>query len=179
VPDAWDTSVASRIAAGERHAALLAAHRREDIFVALPAPTIQEIVRGLATPAQHHARARLKLRWFGHLFRDPLTIVVPFDRPAAELAGHLLARLPHPPSRNHRRAGTRAQQRAAWALDVQIAACAFAGGYGVLTENVEDFALLRDAIGELLPGVPPLAVSDALELARPVRQPSTRMIGTS
>jgi predicted nucleic acid-binding protein len=175
VPDAWDTSVASRIAADERHAPLLAAHRRAGIPVALPAPTIQEIVRGLATPAEHRARARRKLRWFGHLFRDPLTIVIPFDRRAGELAGRLLARHPHPPSRNHRRAGTRAQHRAAWALDVQIAACAFAGGYDVLTENVEDFALLREAIGELLPGVPPLVVRDARATERePVPAPAPR-----
>jgi hypothetical protein len=31
----------------------------------------------------------------------------------------------------------------------------------VLTENVDDFAVLRDAIAELLPHVPPLAVADA------------------
>jgi predicted nucleic acid-binding protein len=94
------------------------------------------------------------------LLHHPLTIVVPLDRPAAELAGRLIARHPHPPTRNHRRGGTRAQQRAAWALDVQIAACAFAGGYGLLTENVEDFALLRDALAELLPDARPLAVTD-------------------
>ncbi|HEX7291762.1 MAG TPA: hypothetical protein VF250_11615 [Conexibacter sp.] len=161
MPDAWDTSVASRIAVDERHAPLLARHLRDDLPIALPAPTIQEIVRGLATPAEHHVRARRKLRWFGGLFRDPLTVVIPFDRPAADLAGRLLARHPHPPTRNHRRHGTRAQQRAAWALDVQIAACAFAGGYGVLTENVDDFAALRDAIAELLPDVPSLELTDA------------------
>lgn len=161
MPDAWDTSVASRVAVGERHAPLLDAHLRGGVPLALPAPTVQEIVRGLATPARHQIRARRKLRWFAHLFRDPLTIVVPFDHRGAELAGHLLARHPHPPTRNHRRHGTRAQQRAAWALDVQIAACAFAGGYGLLTENVDDFADLRDAIAELLPETPPLAVSDA------------------
>lgn len=109
----------------------------------------------------HHERTRRKLRWFGGLFRDPLTIVVPFDRRAAELAGQLLARHPHPPTGNHRRDGTRAQQRAAWVLDVQIAACSYAGGYGVLTENVGDFAVLRDAISRLLPGVAPLTIVDA------------------
>ena len=161
MPDAWDTSVASRIAAGERHAPLLATHQRQGIPVALPAPTIQEIVRGLVAPAMNREPARRKLRWFGGLFRDPLTIVVSFDRKAAVITGQLLARHPHPPTHNHRRRGTRAQQRAAWALDVQIAACAFAGGYGVLTENVDDFALLRDAIAALLPNVRPLSVSDA------------------
>lgn len=161
MPDAWDTSVASRIAGDDRHAPLLAAHSGAGVPIAIPAPTIQEIVRGLVMPAATQARAQRKLRWFAHLFRDPLTIVVPFDRRAAELAGRLTARHPHPPTRSLRRGGTRAQQRAAWALDVQIAACAFAGGYGVLTENVDDFAILRDAIAELLPDTAPLTVSDA------------------
>jgi predicted nucleic acid-binding protein len=138
---------------------LLATHWRDGIPIALPTPTIQEIVRGLAAPAIPQ-ESRRKLRWFGELFRDPLTVVIPFDRRAAELSGRLLARHPHPPTRDHRRHGTRAQQRAAWALDVQIATCAFAGGYGVLTENVDDFAVLRDAIAELLPDVPPLAVTN-------------------
>jgi predicted nucleic acid-binding protein len=87
--------------------------------------------------------------------------VIPFDDASATLAGRLLAQLPHRPTGERRHEGTRARQRAAWALDVQIAACAFAAGYGVLTENVDDFAALRAAIAELLPDVPPLAVSDA------------------
>ena len=161
MPDVWDTSVASRVHGHSRHAPLLATHWRDGIPVALPTPTIQEIVRGLSAPARQYERTRRKLRWFGGLFRDPLTIVVPFDRRAAELAGHLLARHSHPPTVNHRRDGTRAQQRAAWVLDAQIAACAYAGGYGVLTENVADFAVLRDAIAELLPDVPALRVTDA------------------
>lgn len=169
MPDAWDTSVASRVHVGERHAHLLTTYLQEGIPVPLPAPTIQEIVRGLATPAAHDRRATRKLRWFGALFHDPLVDVVPLNGFAAELAGRLLARHRHPPALNHRRHGTRAQQRAAWALDVQIAACAFAGGYGVLTENVADFALLRDAIAELLPDVTPLVVTDvrATAPARP------------
>lgn len=161
MPDAWDTSVASRAHAGERHAALLEAHRRAGAIVPIPAPTVQELVRGLTAPTVDPERARPKLRWFRALFGHQLTVVVPFDRRAAELAGRLLARHPHPPTCNHRRHGTRAQQRAAWALDVQIAACAFAGGYGVLTENVEDFGLLRDAIAAMLPKTPPLTVRDA------------------
>ena len=159
MPDAWDTSVASRVHGRSRHAQLLAAHRRHEIPIALPAPVIQEVVRGLGGLRNEHDRS--VLRWFSRLFRDELTEVIRFDRRAAELSGRLLARHPHPPTRNHRRQGTRAQQRAAWALDVQIAACAFAGGYGLLTENVDDFGVLRHAIAELLPDAPPLAVADA------------------
>ena len=99
--------------------------------------------------------------WLSALIAHSLIRIVPFAATSAVLAGRLLALHPHPPTRNHRRHGTRAQQRAAWALDIQIAACAYAGGYGVLTENVDDFAVLGDAIAELLPEAPPLAVTDA------------------
>ena len=67
MPDAWDTSVASRVHRSERHAA--AARQRTgdgDRRSSLPAPTIQEIVRGLAR-AGSTATRRAKLRWFGAL----------------------------------------------------------------------------------------------------------------
>ncbi|HEX4805431.1 MAG TPA: hypothetical protein VFU94_05985 [Conexibacter sp.] len=161
MPDAWDTSVLSRTHEHGRYASLLTTHRREALLVPLPAPAIQELVRGLSAPHLPREPAQSRLRWFAALIEDPLAQVVAFGSVAAQLSGWLLAQLPHPPTRNHRRHGTRAQQRAAWALDVQIAACAFAGGYGVLTENVDDFGLLRDAMASLLPEAPPLAVTDA------------------
>lgn len=159
--DAWDTSVLSRTHEHGRHASLLAIHRRDAIIVPLPAPAIQELVRGLSAPHLPRDPAQARLRWFADLIEDPLAHVIAFGSVAAQLSGWLLAQIPHPPTRNHRRHGTRAQQRAAWALDVQIAACAFAGGYGVLTENVDDFALLRDAMAAVLLDIPPLAVTDA------------------
>jgi predicted nucleic acid-binding protein len=158
VPDAWDTSVASR--AGARHAALLEHHLATETPIALPAPTVQEMARGLQLRAVR-GNADPGFEWLGALVAHSLVRIVPFAMTSAVLAGRLLALHPHPPTRDHRRRGTRAQQRAAWALDIQIAACAFAGGYGILTENVEDFEQLRDAIGAMLPGTPPLAVSDA------------------
>jgi len=163
VPDAWDTSVASRV--GARHAALLRHHIATETPIALPAPTVQEMARGLQLRALRGDADR-GFDWLRTLMEHTLVRVVPFAGAGAVLAGRLLARHPHPPTRNHRRHGTRGQQRAAWALDVQIAACAFAGGYGILTENVDDFAALRDAIAELVPEVPPLAVADANSNAR-------------
>lgn len=157
MPDAWDTSVASR--AGARHAALLQHHLTTETPIALPAPTVQEMARGLQLRTVRGSQDR-GFEWLGTLVAHSLVRIVPFAMTSAVLAGRLLALHPHPPTRNHRRHGTRAQQRAAWALDVQIAACAFAGGYGLLTENVEDFGVLRDAITELLPDTRPLAVTD-------------------
>lgn len=161
MPDAWDTSVLSRTHEHGRYASLLVTHRRDALVVPLPAPAIQELVRGLSAPHLPRDPARSRLRWFAELIEDPLAQVIAFGSVAAQLSRWLLAQIPHPPTPNRRRHGTRAQQRAAWALDVQIAACAFGGGYGVLTENVDDFAVLRHAMSRLLPDAPPLAVSDA------------------
>ena len=165
MPDAWDTSVASRIHAGGRHVPLLQDHVRTQTPVALPAPAVQEVVRGLEIQIDRHAGFATRLMAFAGLLADPLVRVLPLDDAGAVLAGRLLALLPHPPTGRRRRHGTRAQQRAAWALDVQIASCAFTRGYGVLTENVADFTVLRDAIAQVTPGVPPLAVTDARALA--------------
>lgn len=165
MPDAWDTSVASRAHGTARHADLLAAHLLARRPIAVPAPVVQEIVLGLHAHLPHDEGFHVSADWFAAFLAHSLVRVVPFGRAGGFLAGRLLARLPHPPTHNHRRQGNRSRQRAAWALDVQIAACAFAGGYGVLTENVEDFAVLRDAIEELVPDVPPLVVTDAREPA--------------
>jgi predicted nucleic acid-binding protein len=159
VPDVLDTTVASHVEG--RHAGLLRACFDRGRTISLPAPAIQEVTRGLRLRATRDDRFVRRAIRFHALLDHPLVKVVAFDRYGAVLAGRLLAVLPHPPTGGHRRSGTRAQQRAAWALDIQIAACAFAGGYGVLTENVRDFAVLRDAIADLAPGLPPLAVTDA------------------
>lgn len=161
MPHAWDTSVASRAHGTGRHASRLEAHLLARWPIALPAPTVQEVVRGLHAHIRVDEGFHSSADWFAELLEHPLVRVIPLDGPSGALAGRLLAHLPYPPTGTRRRPGTRSRQRAAWALDVQIAACAFAGGYGVLTENVDDFAILRDTIAELLPDVPPLAVVDA------------------
>jgi predicted nucleic acid-binding protein len=161
VPDAWDTSVASRAHLDARHGGLLELHLRTETPILLTAPTVQEITRGLWAHMVKRRSFDVRLRWFQALLDHHLVRVVPLDASGGVLAGKLLALLPHPPTGRRRRDGSRAQQRAAWALDVQIAACAFAGGYGVLTENVDDFGVLRNAIAELVPDVPPLVVADA------------------
>jgi predicted nucleic acid-binding protein len=162
---AWDTTVTSRAHGDGRHAELLETHLLARRPIVLPAPVVQEVVYGLEARSRHDEAFRRAADWFAALLGHALVRVVPFDGPSAVLSGRLLARMPYPPTGTRRRPGTRMRQRAAWALDVQIAACTFAGGYGVLTENVEDFGVLRTAIGELLPNVPPLVVTDARAMA--------------
>ena len=158
---AWDTTVASRAHAGGRHETLVTAHMARRATIPVPAPAVQEVARGLHAHVPQDDRFAGRVAAFEAFVAHPLVRVVPLDDAAAMLAGELVALLPHPPTGAHRREGTRTRQRAAWALDVQIASCAFAGGYGVLTENVADFVALREAIEQLVPDVPPLAVADA------------------
>ena len=165
MPDAWDTSVASRAHGEGRHVEMLEAYMRAGRPVPLPAPVVQEVVHGLEVHVLHDEGFQVPADWFRELLSHRLVRVVPLGLHGSVLAGRLLAALPHAPTGPKRRHGTRTQQRAAWALDVQIAACAFASGYGLLTENVADFTVLRDAIAQIAPGVPPLAVTDARALA--------------
>ena len=169
MPDrwAWDTTIVSRAYDGGRHAQLLTRRLTRGSTVLLPAPTVQEIARGLELRSTRDRRFAGRMSRLKSLLDHPSVEVVPFDRDGAELAGRLLAIAPYPPTGCNRRHGTRSRQRAAWALDIQIACCAFANGYGILTENVHDFAALRDAISALVPGVPPLDVADARELGAP------------
>ena len=65
---------------------------------------------------------------------------------------------PTPPS-GARRKGVKTEQRAAWVLDIQIAACAWTHGRQIATENRHDFEALRNLITELYPDTPPLTVT--------------------
>lgn len=158
----WDTTRLSRVHPGSALERELWAHARDDDHVAVTAPTIMEVTRGLAArAASEELRWQQALRWFGSLTSSGLVAVLPLDRHAATLAGRLRALRPLPPATARRRAGTRPEQRAGWVLDIQIAACAWRHGAPVVTENVRDFEALRDAIAALLPGQSPLVVRPA------------------
>lgn len=158
---AWDTTIASRLYADaglEQHA-LARASAGDPI--ALAAPTVMEVLRGLhARAADSDGRSARTIRWFKGLLSSDLLDVLPFDRHAAALAGHLRALHPLPPTGASRRA-TKPDQRASWVLDIQIAACAWTHGREIVTDNVRDFEQLRDLIAELYPGASPLAVTAA------------------
>ena len=51
-------------------------------------------------------------------------------------------------------------REAAWILDVQIAATAFAAGLDVATENRADFEAIAAVLRELYPTAPPLVVRE-------------------
>lgn len=158
----WDTTVASRLRgdAGLEQHALARASTGDPI--ALTAPTVMEALRGLHARASDDddGRTARTIRWFAGLLSSELLEVLPLDRHAAEVAGRLRAVQPLPPT-GARRSASKPEQRAAWVLDIQIAACTWTHGRGIVTDNVRDFERLRDLIGQIYPGTRPLAVSAA------------------
>jgi predicted nucleic acid-binding protein len=155
---AWDTTLVSRIYPGgplERH---LLDRARKGEPVAITAPTIMEVVRGLQATAADKPGVALALTWFVGLTASDLVEILALDRPAAIVAGRLRAMQPTPPT-GARRKGVKPEQRAGWVLDIQIAACAWTHGREIATENRRDFEVLRDLIAKLYPDTMPLVVT--------------------
>ncbi len=126
--------------------------------VAITAPTVMEVVRGLRTTAANKPHIAPALAWFVRLLASDLVEILSLDRPAAIVAGQLRATHPTPPT-GTRRKGVKPEQRAGWVLDIQIAACAWTNGRQLATENLRDFEVLRDLIAQIYPDTPPLVVT--------------------
>lgn len=155
---AWDTTLVSRIYPGgplEQHLLDQASVREP---VAITAPTVMEVVRGLQATAADKPGIASALTWFTRLVASELVEVLSLDRPAAIAAGRLRAMQPTPPT-GARRKGVKPEQRAGWVLDIQIVACAWTHGRQIATENRHDFEALRDLIAKLYPNSSPLVVT--------------------
>jgi predicted nucleic acid-binding protein len=126
--------------------------------VAITAPTVMEVVRGIQVTAACKPRIAPGLAWFVRLIASDLVEILSLDRPAAIVAGQLRATHPTPPT-GVRRKGVKPEQRAGWVLDIQIAACAWTHGRQIATENLRDFEVLRDLITQLYPDTSPLVVN--------------------
>lgn len=155
---AWDTTLVSRIYPGgglERH---LLDRARAGEPIAIAAPTVMEVIRGLQATAADKPKIAAALTWFAGLLASDLVEILALDGPAAILAGRLRAMQPTPPS-GARRKGVKPEQRAGWVLDIQIAACAWTHGRQIATENRHDFEALRRLIAKLYPNTSPLIVA--------------------
>lgn len=104
-------------------------------------------------------RDRTGLAWFTRLVTSNLVVTLPFDATSAVVAGRVRATQPTPPT-GAQRSGSRAEQRAGWVLDIQIAACAWSHGQAIATHNRRDFEAIRDIVAGLYPTVAPLGVVD-------------------
>ena len=118
-----------------------------------------EIVYGLARATATLASGAAGLAWFTRLATSDLVTTLPLDATAAVVAGRLRAARPVPPT-GARRAGTKPEQRTAWVLDLQIAACAWAHGYALATANRRDFEAIAEVLAALYPAIPALDVVD-------------------
>jgi predicted nucleic acid-binding protein len=163
VTAAWDTTLVSRLYPGGALERALLERAHEGAPVAVTAPTVMEVVRGIQASAAENPRPigdqpAPGLQWFIGLLTSDLVEILPLDRPAAIVAGRLRARHPIPPT-GARRKGVKPEQRAGWVLDIQIAACAWTHGHEIATENLHDFQTLRDLIAALYPNTSPLVVT--------------------
>jgi predicted nucleic acid-binding protein len=158
---AWDTTLVSRVHVGGTLEQQIADQAQAGEPIAITAPTVMEVVQGLQVGAADDSRMALALAWFTRLASSDLVEVLPFDRPAAVVAGRLRALHPTPPS-GARRKGVKSEQRAGWVLDIQIAACAWTHGRGIATDNLRDFTTLRELIADLYPHVSPLTVTTSV-----------------
>ena len=156
----WDTSVASRLRPDGQPMAYVGDQHAAGTPVRVAAPAVLEIAYGYQRVASVDDRATALLSWFARLVADDVVSVVPMDGRAAVVAGRVRGVLPYPPPRPKDRR-SRSMGQAAWILDIQIAATAFAAGLDVATRNREDFEVLRDALVDLFAGAPPLLVLDA------------------
>lgn len=155
----WDTSLASRLHQTSPELEYVRAQTALGVPVGVAAPTVLEVVYGFAKPASDAPGFARALAWFTELVGRGDLAVVPFDGAAALVAGRVRAARPHPPpSRRDKRSKT--MRQAAWLLDIQIAATAFAAGRDVATENRADFEALAATLAALYPSAPPLAVVD-------------------
>jgi predicted nucleic acid-binding protein len=155
---AWDTTLVSRLYPGGELERFLLERTHAGEPVGVTSPTVMEVVRGIQATALSKPRFAPALTWFIRLVFSDLVEILSLDRPAAILAGRLRAMHPAPPT-GARRRGVKPEQRAAWVLDIQIAACAWTHGRQLATENRHDFETLRDLIAQLHPDVQPLVVS--------------------
>jgi predicted nucleic acid-binding protein len=150
----------SRLYPGNAHDQHLLERAAAGDPVAFTAPTVMEISRGLALAAASRSSMAAALAWFTRLVGSDLVVVLPMDAAAAVIAGRLRAAQAIPPT-GARRSGPRPEQRTAWVLDLQIAACAYSHGYELATDNQRDMTAARDLIAELYPSAPPLGVEPA------------------
>lgn len=162
MPAAWDTSLLSELrpGSGAHLFALEQAGRGQPVAVASTA--VLESAYGYERVSSARPDFGELLRWLDQQVNDPGFLhVLPLNARAAFAVGRLRAHEPAPPraSKHDRRAKT--ERRAAWVLDLQIAATCWSAGHDVATRNGQDFESIAELLGELAPGATPLEVVDA------------------
>ena len=158
MPVAWDTTLVSRLTPGSSALGLFESTLLDRGRVLIPAVSVMEVVCGHARASARRRRSERLLKWLPGFLARPDVGVLGFTRTAAFAVGEARARAPFPPSRRARDRRSKAERRVSWALDMQVAATAWAFGVPVATENVADFERLSELLAELYPRAKPLEV---------------------
>jgi predicted nucleic acid-binding protein len=157
----WDTNVLSRclLSRSRMEQALDAAAHGDPPRVA--AAAVLEVAYGIERAAAYDARHLGRLKLLDGLLRQGTFRVVPLDARAGVVAGRLRARCAHAPPARRGDRRSKPMRQAAWLIDIQVAATAFASGLDVVTANQRDFEQLANALGSLFPVAPALEVLPA------------------
>ena len=160
----WDTTLASRLRPHSEVLDYVIDQFADEMPVRVAAPALLEIAYGYQRMASGDRRYGELLAWLTRLLASETFSAVALDGRAALIAGRLRGVLPYPPARPDRRSKSvrdrrsKTMRQAAWLLDIEIAATAFAAGLDVATENRGDFEALADALAALFPRAPALGV---------------------
>jgi predicted nucleic acid-binding protein len=159
VPVAWDTTTASRLRPDSPVLDHARERRRAGDPIAFTATTLKELSYGLRrAAASGRQAASAHLQWLRDQIDSGLIDVLAFDDRAADVAGALRAAIPTPPSPSRRpRDRSKADNRVAWILDIQIAATVFAHGYDLLTADAHH-SIVAAHLAALAPSAPALQI---------------------
>lgn len=153
----WDTSVVSRLQPDGLVQEYVMGRSSVGDPVRVAAVSLLEVTYGYQRRIRD-PRFRALLAWFTRLATADAFHAVPFDGRAALVAGRIRAETPHPPATRRHDPRSKTMRQAAWLLDIQIGATAYAAGLDVATENRRDFETVAGALGRLFPCAEALAV---------------------
>lgn len=155
----WDTSLLWRLQPERSSVRDLAERALAGTPVRVAAPAVLEAAYGYELAIGSNRRFSDRMAWLQRVVAAKLIDVVALDSRAALVAGRARARAPHAPPARRGDRRTKTMRQAAWLLDIQIAATAFAAGLDIATRNVADFEHISALLSELYPRAQPLVVA--------------------
>ena len=156
MPEAWDTTLLSRVRPGSATYAQVVQCWASGTPVATTAHSIHEVAFGWTLLGS--ARGDRGVEFLMCNVQADAFTVLPFSPAAALLAGELRAAAEHPPHVRHRDRRPRVRRSVGWIVDLMIAATAYANGHAIRTANVRDFEEIARLNARLIPDGPALAV---------------------
>jgi len=159
MPQAWDTTTAARLRPDSPELEFVTHRWQLGDPVAFTASTLNEISFGLHKAAvAGSAAADMQLQWLRAQIGAGLIDILVFDDRAADIAGALRARIPTPsPAAQRSKRRSKAEDRVAWVMDLQISATVFVHGYDLLSADTHHPVIAKQ-LSVLAPAAPPLLI---------------------